>query len=214
MSKTISAPKAIAFDAYGTLCYVGSPRNPYHQLLNSKSISTNVLRRELMTNRASLEEIVSQYGIDQPEMIAKVESLVAQEVESVQPFPEVVDTLQALKQRGFCLAVVSNLAPPYAVPIKRHFLSLVDHFVFSFEVGAIKPEPKIFQVLCEKLETAPSEVLMVGDSMKSDIQSAKQFGMKAIQIDRKLAESESDKNPNSLSNIGKVLELVNEKARW
>lgn len=209
----IFAAKAIAFDAYGTLCYVSSPKDPYHRLLNLKSTSATILRRELMTSCKNLKDVVGKWGIDQPEVVAQIENLVDQEVESVQPFPEVIDTLMRLKKKGFGLAIVSNLSPPCAEPIKRYFSLLVDHFVFSFEVGAIKPEPKIFQVLCEKLETAPAEIVIVGDSMKSDIQGAKQFGMQVIHIDRKLAKAHPEKNSNDIPHIGKVIELVEKSLR-
>ena len=210
---TIFAAKAIAFDAYGTLCYVSSPRNPYRQLQNIQSVSTTSLRRELMTSCTNLKDVVSKYGIDQPKVVAQIENLVDQEIESVQPFPEVIETLKRLKKKEFGLAIVSNLSPPYAEPLRRYFSPFVDHFVFSFEVGALKPEPKIFQVLCEKLETAPAEVIMVGDSMKSDIQGAKQFGLQAIHIDRKLAEAHPEKNPNDIPHIGKVIDLVEKLLR-
>ena len=45
---------------------------------------------------------------------------------------------------------------------------LVDEVVLSYEVGLIKPDPKIFLTACERLRVDPSEVLMVGDSEEAD----------------------------------------------
>ena len=64
-------------------------------------------------------------------------------------------------------AVVSNIAfdfrPAFAA-IGAH----ADEFVLSFEVGAVKPDPRIFEIALERLGVDASEAVMVGDSEEAD----------------------------------------------
>lgn len=199
--------KAIAFDAYGTLCYIEAKTHPYRRLLKSYAIPPAVWRHELMTKPISFEAFGSKYDINDID-IEETKNLIQQEVDSVKLYLEVIDALQVLKMRGFKLAVISNLASPYSEPIRSFFSTTVDHIVLSYEVGAIKPDPKIFQVLCEKLETAPEQVVMVGDSKKSDIQGAHKYGMQAIHLDRTLTRREAEGKEVCISDISMVSNLV------
>ena len=45
---------------------------------------------------------------------------------------------------------------------------VVDAFVHSFQVGAEKPDPRIFLAACERLGTEPAATLMVGDHAVAD----------------------------------------------
>jgi putative hydrolase of the HAD superfamily len=45
-----------------------------------------------------------------------------------------------------------------------------------------KPDVRLFELLCEKLNVIPSEVVFVGDTIASDIIGAKNAGMKTIWI--------------------------------
>ena len=43
-----------------------------------------------------------------------------------------------------------------------------DDFVLSFEVGAVKPDPRIFETALARLGVNASDALMVGDSEEND----------------------------------------------
>ncbi|MBT17408.1 MAG: hypothetical protein CL889_00320 [Dehalococcoidia bacterium] len=45
-----------------------------------------------------------------------------------------------------------------------------------------KPDPKIFQLYCERVGLLPDEVLYVGDSLYDDVHGAKNAGLHAVQI--------------------------------
>ncbi len=48
------------------------------------------------------------------------------------------------------------------------------------DVVVCKPNPRIFQMACERLEVEPREVLMIGDNLEQDIQGARALGMQAV----------------------------------
>jgi putative hydrolase of the HAD superfamily len=51
-----------------------------------------------------------------------------------------------------------------------------DHFVFSDEAGASKPAARVFDLACEGLGVAPSELAHVGDRPANDILGPNEYG--------------------------------------
>jgi len=85
------------------------------------------------------------------------------------PYPDTAPTLRALRERGVKVAIVSNVPRDLSDVFAAHGLaSYVDAFVHSFQVGAEKPDPRIFLAACERIGTAPPVTLMVGDHAIAD----------------------------------------------
>lgn len=85
------------------------------------------------------------------------------------PYPDTAPTLRALRARGVKAAVVSNVPRDLSDVFAAHGLAgLIDAFVHSFQVGAEKPDPRIFIAACERIGTSPSATLMVGDHPVAD----------------------------------------------
>jgi putative hydrolase of the HAD superfamily len=59
-----------------------------------------------------------------------------------------------------------------------------DLIVLSCDTGILKNEKGFFDDIISKFKLDPEEILMVGDSLESDIDSAKVAGIKGILIDR------------------------------
>ena len=101
-----------------------------------------------------------------------------------QLFPDVIPTLEALRQRGFRLGAVTNRGwsgPRFWQELDD--LGLTPFFetvAVSCEVGYLKPHPRIFQVALEAMGLRPEETAMVGDSLRADVAGAKALGMLAI----------------------------------
>ena len=80
------------------------------------------------------------------------------------PFPDTRPTLEALRERGVPVGVVSDAGFDISRLFHHHGLAhLVGTFVISYQHGATKPSAKLFEVACERLGVAPAETLMVGD---------------------------------------------------
>lgn len=92
--------------------------------------------------------------------------------------------LQSLRAAGFRLALASNLAPAYVPTVQRMLEDLVDVACFSCDadITAVKPEVAFFQALQVRLGVAMADVLMIGDSLSSDIHGAKVAGMQALHL--------------------------------
>jgi 2-haloacid dehalogenase len=92
-----------------------------------------------------------------------------------------VDILKRLKKAGYPLYGLSNWsAETFPHARKKHdFFDLLDDMVISGEVGHIKPEPEIFQILLDKIGRLPNECLFIDDSLPN-IQQAQKLGFVTI----------------------------------
>lgn len=82
------------------------------------------------------------------------------------PYPDTATVLAGLQRHGVKTAVVSNIA----FDLRPAFdgVGTVDEFVLSFEVGAVKPDPAIFQTALDRVGVPADRALMVGDSDEAD----------------------------------------------
>jgi len=62
-------------------------------------------------------------------------------------------------------------------------LDLFDAAVISTQIGAIKPDPKMYEAILQKLNAEPGDCLFVDDRI-SNLEGAKAAGMKAVQMAR------------------------------
>jgi 2-haloacid dehalogenase len=92
-----------------------------------------------------------------------------------------VDILKRLKRAGYPVYGLSNWsAETFPHMRERHdFFDLFDDMVISGEVGHVKPEPEIFQILLEKIGKPARECVFIDDS-PSNIQQAQKLGFATI----------------------------------
>ena len=101
---------------------------------------------------------------------------------------DVKSVLQWLKENGLKVALVSNTGatPGKMLSVYLSRLDILDYFdllVFSDEHQIAKPNPELFSIALERLETMPEQAVHVGDQIYFDCDGAKQAGMKAVLLD-------------------------------
>lgn len=192
---------AIAFDAFGTLCRVTAPKRPFPLLFQRLGMASREAGQQAMTLNLDFMALARLHAQGRNLDLDDLQQLLREELDSTMLYPEVPDVLQDLKEKGYLLAVVSNLAKPYAEPVKSLLAPYIDEFIWSFEVGAVKPDRKIFAALCQRLGCLPMRVLMVGDSWEADVMGGSQFGMPTLFVDR------LHENDPSLGGIDSLLRL-------
>lgn len=98
-------------------------------------------------------------------------------------YEDVLPTFERLRGAQLRLALVSNSSRDLQA-FSRHFDLRVDAWVASGSHGKVKPSPTIFQVVLELLELRPEQAVMVGDSLRDDVEGARALGMQAVLVDR------------------------------
>ncbi len=186
--------KLIGFDLDGTLvnslpdlalslnsafAEVGLPQAPEELVLTWIGNGADVLFAKGMewTGKADefsqeeLAQIKRRFGYFYGENVCNISKL----------YPNVKETLEALKAQGYILVVVTNKPTKHVLPVLQAFK--IDH-LFSEALGGqslpqIKPHPAPLYYLCGKFGLYPHEMLFVGDS-KNDILAAKAAGCKSV----------------------------------
>ena len=99
-------------------------------------------------------------------------------------YPDISHILDKLKNKGYCLSMISNMMLPGKLLIQKlsenDILPYFNTVTISSDIGFIKPHKEIFSRTLEKDSLKPEEVIFVGDSYSQDIIGAKSTGMKTI----------------------------------
>jgi putative hydrolase of the HAD superfamily len=100
-------------------------------------------------------------------------------------YDDVRTVLRALAQSGIRIGLISN-TQRCLTSFQSHFEleGLIAGTVSSFEHGFMKPHPSIFTAALNRVGARPDEAVMVGDSIRQDIEGALRAGLRAILLHR------------------------------
>jgi FMN phosphatase YigB (HAD superfamily) len=92
----------------------------------------------------------------------------------------IVPIIESLKEQGLRLVVLSNTSRWHVDWIRRQWdvLNLFDHLVLSYEVGAIKPEPMMYEAALKAIRCRPEECFYT-DDIPAYVARAREFGLQA-----------------------------------
>ena len=139
-------------------------------------------------------------------------------------FPDVIPTLDALKNAGIPMGVITN-GDPENQKWKMELKNLTPYFtvqIISGEVGISKPDLRIFEIAqnraCEllvglgKLEDGdslkPSEILYIGDSIKHDIEPSVKMGWKSVFINHTGKKYDVPAGAVEVDDMKKILSMI------
>ena len=116
--------------------------------------------------------------------------------------PEAQETLEALRNKGYRLFAASNSFGHLQRSRLEHagILHYFEDTYISMDIGYDKPDIRFYQEALSRCGLQPHEVLMVGDSMTTDILGAQAAGIDTCFFDRK---GEGD-----ISHLSQLLEIV------
>lgn len=124
-------------------------------------------------------------------------------------YEDVAPAVSELRRRGLTTAIVSNLEQPLDRFLPDiNFPSMFDVIVTSGEVGAAKPDARIFLEACRRLKLQPENVLHIGDQIDGDVNGAQQAGLQAILLDRSRLAADRPDNDHAVAGLIELLELL------
>ncbi len=100
-------------------------------------------------------------------------------------YPDVLETLSALQERGLALDVISNFDSRLIDILEGlGMVGCFEEVFISSRVGHAKPERQIFQTALKRHNLVPGEAMHVGDSEENDLYGAANAGLLGVLIDR------------------------------
>lgn len=112
--------------------------------------------------------------------------------------------------KNYPLILVSNFYGNIETVLKDFgILQCFKKVIESAKVGVRKPDAKIFELGVKALGFKPEEILVVGDSVKNDIDPARKIGCQTLLIEGKGWDDTPLKHDgNSIKELGEILNFV------
>ena len=199
-TRTPATPRAVLFDAYGTLFDVYSVGLLAEQLFPGQGEKLSVLWRERQIDytritsmsghykpfwdltRAALRFAALKLGLD---MGAQAEDRLMNQYRHLSAFPENRDVLHALKERGIPAGILSNGNPEMlGVAVKSAgFSGLLQHVLSVHALRRYKTDPAVYALGPQAFALAAKDILFVS-SNGWDAIGATWFGYTTLWVNR------------------------------
>jgi HAD superfamily hydrolase (TIGR01509 family) len=178
----------VVFDI-GNVLVRWNPRNLFRKTIKDEARMERLLATALAMDFVALTDIVADFSKAVaerakafPEFARELHLFDERWVETLGgPIEENVALLRRLKAAGRPVYAISNFATvKFAIARQMFdFLNEFDHAVISGHVGVVKPDPRIFEILFERVGRPPEQLVFVDDSL-SNIEAARALGMPTI----------------------------------
>jgi HAD superfamily hydrolase (TIGR01509 family) len=131
--------------------------------------------------------IIEQMGGQGPNLDACAREIYAEwaACQHFELYDEVPDVLRTLSAAGLRIGLISNSHRCLA-SFQSHFelQGLISATVSSSEHGYMKPHPSIFSAALQLVDVRPGDAVMVGDSLRHDVEGAIRAGMRGVLLHR------------------------------
>jgi putative hydrolase of the HAD superfamily len=197
--------RAVCFDVDFTLIYPGPTfrGEGYRQFCANHGMSVDPSRFERAVASASflldeaqesfydpkifIRHIIEQMGGAGPALDACAREIYDEwaACQHFSLYEEVPGVLQNLAAAGVKIGLISN-THRCLTSFQTHFElnGLINAAISSSDHGYMKPHPSIFEKALDLLKVKPRDAVMVGDSIRQDIDGARRIGMRAVLVKR------------------------------
>lgn len=167
-----TAPE-IAQAANHMLTAIGKPHLAAEQIQGFIGEGALVLIKRCLTYTCATEPDSDLLAKAQPLFFEAYSKIVAES----QPYPQVTEALQALKNAGVKLACITNKPAAFTLPLleQSQLLPYFDLVVSGDTLQKKKPDPDQILYICEQFGIAVNESVLIGDS-KTDVEAARNAG--------------------------------------
>jgi len=211
--------KGVAFDLYGTLLSADTYKigQVYLDFLKKLGLTPRekaaafdiLLTKNFDDFDSILKHLNSPSCNVTQEEVSDFETRLSALLKQVRIFSSVYPILKILHQLNYKIVVISNISTPFKKPFEGLIGKNVTASVFSCDFGQRKPNRNIFLEGCAKIDLQPNEVIMLGDSIKSDYYGSKKAGLHPILIDRKPTSHEFTDEKTCINSLNQLLYHLN-----
>jgi len=216
--------KAIIFDAYGTLFDVNSAAEkckdkigdkwePFANFWRTTQLEYTWLR-SLMGRHKDFWQ-VTEDSLDKSMKAFNIDSSMKNELlnlyKILSPYKEVSETLKALKEKKFKLAILSNGTSSLLNElVKSNNLNNLFDDIFSIEeVGVYKPDSKVYDIPVKKYKIKKDEIAFLSANTW-DVSGGGNYGYQAIWVNRNnnIFDNLDYKPTNEIKSLNELTNLI------
>jgi putative hydrolase of the HAD superfamily len=212
--------RAVVFDLWQTLVPLSSSLSRYEQLADAIGVPPDDFAEVWLSGRSvretgplldSVRWVFDRLGVkSDPEVVIAIRREWTKD--ALVPRPEALPTVRALRSRGFKLGLITVCSEDVADAWQTTSLAeLFDATVFSCVERVSKPDPRIYELCCERLGVSAEACLYVGDGDNDELPGAERVGMTAVQLrapGEQLSEPGQRWRGHAIERLDEVLELV------
>ena len=103
--------------------------------------------------------------------------------QALRPRPDAISTVSELKNKGYKIGLLSNCS--IEIPIlwqETAFADLFDTTIFSSRERLKKPDARIYDLACERLDAMPASCLYIADGEDHELKAAASVGLHPVLI--------------------------------
>lgn len=137
---------------------------------------------ELDRGGITKEEAIEIFLKEAPEYSSYIERIYEDLRSMLQQYDYTIPWINELKERGYKVYLLSNWSKPAyeaCYDNELNFIPLVDGAILSFQEHLVKPDAKIYDLICKRYAIEPEEAVFLDDTIKN-IESARAYGLQAI----------------------------------
>jgi 2-haloacid dehalogenase len=210
-------PRWVTFDCYGTLIdWNGGIAAQLRRLWPDEDTHVLLHRYHELERDVEAEEPSLSYREVMRRVLARLgdvprgdEDALGDSLPSWNPFPEVRDALQEVRDRGWNLAILSNTDREFIEASKATMGVAFDETVVASEIGSYKPARRHWEEFAARTGADPSRHVHVAQSMFHDIVPASELGLPSVWINR-LAERFDTSPTRELSDLRPLADVLDE----
>ncbi len=217
-------PKAILFDAYGTLFDVNSAAEKCKNKIGSKWESFANFWRTTQLEYTWLRSLMKKHkdfwrvtedSLDKSMKVFNIDNSLKNELlnlyKILSPYPEVKDVLTKLKGKKLKLAILSNGTPKLLEElVKNNNLNNLFDDLFSVEeVKIYKPDSRVYGLPINKYKIKPEEITFLSANTW-DVSGGGNYGYNSVWVNRNKSHFDNlDYHPKyEIGNLTQLLDIV------
>lgn len=115
----------------------------------------------------------------------------------------IINVMSDLKSMGYKIILFSNSCVLIKNKFSDGFLKYIDEIFYSYDIGFTKDDEESYKIVESKMDCLGSEILHIGDTLKSDYLKPREFGWNAY-----LYGKSDDKNIETIENLNEIIDLL------
>ncbi|HSL30762.1 MAG TPA: haloacid dehalogenase type II [Anaerolineales bacterium] len=191
-------PRIIVFDLLGTLLDLRALDPHFERFFGDVYVRKEWLTQTLqLAMAAALANTYEDFGVQadtgleitarhyKVSLLGEEKNLILGTLQKLQPYPDVAQSLQRLRDGGLKLAILTN-ATAQVAEAQLTYAGLRDNFeqvISADEIHCFKPAPDVYQLAARRLNVAPGQIRLV-TAHHWDVAGALRAGCAAVFVAR------------------------------